>query len=78
VTEAGADFIKTSTGFGTAGAVIDDIRLFRHHIGCDVQIKAAGGIRSKEDMIMFIEAGCTRLGTSSAISILSGDGASGY
>ena len=70
VTDAGADFIKTSTGFGTAGATMDDIVLFKAHIGKNVRIKASGGIRSREDMMAFLEAGCSRLGTSSAISIL--------
>ena len=54
VTEAGADYIKTSTGFGTAGAKIEDIRLFKQHIGPDVKMKAAGGVRSKEDLEMFL------------------------
>ena len=58
VTEAGADYIKTSTGFGTAGATIEDVKLFKQHIGPGVKIKAAGGIRTKEDMEMYIEAGC--------------------
>ncbi|MCM1160485.1 MAG: deoxyribose-phosphate aldolase [Roseburia sp.] len=70
VTEAGADFIKTSTGFGTAGASLEDIRLFKEHIGAGVRIKAAGGIRTKEDMEAYLQAGCDRLGTSSAISAL--------
>lgn len=70
VTEAGADFIKTSTGFGTAGASLEDIQLFKEHIGAGVRIKAAGGIRTKEDMEAYLQAGCDRLGTSSAISAL--------
>jgi deoxyribose-phosphate aldolase len=78
VTEAGADYIKTSTGFGTGGAVMDDIQLFKRHIGPDVKIKAAGGIRTREDMIAFLEAGCSRLGTSSAVSILAGGASGGY
>ena len=65
VTEAGADYIKTSTGFGTAGATIEDVKLFKQHIGPGVKIKAAGGIRTKEDMEMYIEAGCDRIGCSS-------------
>ncbi|MFV0528163.1 MAG: deoxyribose-phosphate aldolase [Lachnospiraceae bacterium] len=72
VTEAGADFIKTSTGFGTGGATLADIRLFKAHIGPKVRIKAAGGIRSLEDMERFIEEGVSRIGTSSAIKLLSG------
>lgn len=70
VTKAGADYIKTSTGFGTAGAVLEDVLLFKKHIGPGVKIKAAGGVRSKEDMERFIEAGCARIGTSSAVSLL--------
>jgi deoxyribose-phosphate aldolase len=78
VTEAGADYIKTSTGFGTAGATLEDIALFKAHIGSDVKIKAAGGIRKREDMVAFLEAGCSRLGTSSAVKILTGGKAEGY
>ena len=78
VTEAGADYIKTSTGFGTAGATLQDVELFKKHIGPDVKIKAAGGIRTREDMVSFLEAGCSRLGTSSAIKILTGNKAEGY
>ena len=78
VTEAGADYIKTSTGFGTAGATLKDIELFKKHIGPDVKIKAAGGIRTREDMIAYLEAGCSRLGTSSAVKILTGEKAQGY
>lgn len=78
VTEGGADYIKTSTGFGTAGAFMEDILLFRQHIGPDVKIKAAGGIRSRQDMVDFLEAGCDRLGTSSAIKLLVGEAAAGY
>ena len=78
VTKAGADYIKTSTGFGTAGAKIEDIELFKKHIGENVKIKAAGGVKTKEDLEMFINAGCDRIGTSSAISILTGGGSQGY
>jgi len=70
VTEAGADYIKTSTGFGTSGAAIADVGLFARNIGSGVKIKAAGGIKTREDMIAFIEAGASRLGTSSAVKIL--------
>lgn len=70
VTNAKADYIKTSTGFGNGGAILDDIILMRNNIGEGVKIKAAGGIRTKEDMEAFIEAGCSRLGTSSAVDIL--------
>ena len=78
VTEAGADYIKTSTGFGTAGATLEDVKLFKEHIGPDVKIKASGGIRTREEMAAYIEAGCSRIGTSSAISILAGGAAQGY
>lgn len=67
VTEGGADYIKTSTGFGTAGATLEDVRLFRQHIGPHVKIKAAGGIHTAESMIAYIEAGCSRIGASAAI-----------
>ncbi len=70
VTEAGADYIKTSTGFGTGGATFDDVKLFKENIGPDVKIKAAGGIRSREDMEKFLALGADRLGTSSAVDIL--------
>lgn len=70
VTEAGADYIKTSTGFGTAGAKIEDIRLFKQHIGAAVKMKAAGGVRTREDLEMFLAEGCERIGTSSALKIL--------
>lgn len=69
VTAAGADFIKTSTGFGSAGASLEDIRLFREHIGAEVRIKAAGGIRTKEEMEAFLEAGAERIGASAAVKI---------
>ncbi len=78
VSDAKADYIKTSTGFGTAGATLEDVRLFKKHISKDVKIKAAGGIRSKDDMIAFLNEGCDRLGTSSAIKILSGEESKGY
>jgi len=72
VTEAGADFIKTSTGFGTAGATLDDIGLFKQHVGPKVRIKAAGGIKTREDLEAFISAGAERIGTSSAVKLLAG------
>lgn len=78
VTEAGADYIKTSTGFGTGGAVLEDIRLFKEYIGGNVKIKAAGGVRSVEDMEAFLEAGCDRIGTSSAVKLIEGQKAKGY
>jgi len=78
VSQAGADYIKTSTGFGTAGATLEDVLLFKEHLGPGVKIKAAGGIRTKEDMERFLEAGCERLGTSSAVKLLSGEGDGAY
>ncbi len=69
VTEAGADFIKTSTGFSTAGASFDDIRLFAEHVGPKVKIKAAGGISSFEDAWKFMELGAERLGTSRIVKL---------
>ncbi|QQK07253.1 deoxyribose-phosphate aldolase [Miniphocaeibacter halophilus] len=72
VTDGGADYIKTSTGFGTAGATIKDIILLKNHIGPNVKIKASGGIKTKSDLVSFIEIGCQRLGTSSALQILYG------
>lgn len=73
VTEAGADHIKTSTGFGTGGATPEDIKLFKAHIGPGVKMKASGGIRTVGDMELYIDLGCDRLGTSSAVKILAGD-----
>ena len=72
VTESGAEYIKTSTGFSTDGATFDDVRLFAEHVGEGVKIKAAGGIRSREDMEEFLRLGASRLGTSSAVKILCG------
>lgn len=70
VTNGKADYIKTSTGFGTGGATIEDIRLFQQHIGPEVKIKAAGGISTLEDMEAFLTEGCDRLGTSRAVGLL--------
>lgn len=78
VTEGGADYIKTSTGFGTDGARIEDIRLFQKHIGPNVEIKAAGGVKTIEDLEQFLEAGCDRIGTSSAVNMLKGQAVQGY
>jgi deoxyribose-phosphate aldolase len=78
VTNGGADYIKTSTGFGPGGATLDDVQLFKEHVGQQVKIKAAGGIRSREDIIAYLEAGCDRLGTSSAVKLLNGGSAIGY
>lgn len=79
VTEAGADFIKTSTGFSTAGATFEDVELFAEHVGDNVRIKAAGGIASLDDARKFIELGATRLGTSRIIKIIKNqDNGAGY
>lgn len=67
VTESGAEYIKTSTGFSTAGATRDDIRLFAAHIGPGVKMKAAGGISSLEDAQDFLDLGASRLGTSRVV-----------
>lgn len=70
VTKSGADYIKTSTGFSTAGATFEDVELFAQNIGSNVRIKAAGGITSLKDAERFIELGASRLGTSRIIKIL--------
>ncbi len=70
VTNAGADYIKTSTGFGTGGATKADVLLFKYHIGDAVKIKAAGGINTREDMETLIDAGADRLGSSKGVSVL--------
>lgn len=78
VTAAGADYIKTSTGFSKAGAVFEDIALFAKHIGPDVKIKAAGGIASMDDAERFLELGAERLGTSRIVKLVKNEAASGY
>lgn len=78
VTESGADFIKTSTGFSTAGATFADVELFAKHVGPNVKIKAAGGISSMDDAEKFMELGATRLGTSRIVKIVKNEAASGY
>lgn len=70
VSAAGADYIKTSTGFGSEGAQISDVLLFRQHLDPNVKIKAAGGIRSREVMEAFLKAGADRLGCSNAVAAL--------
>lgn len=70
VTASGAEYIKTSTGFGGGGATFADVELMRKHVGADVKIKAAGGISSLEDAEKFIELGAERLGTSRLIALL--------
>lgn len=78
VTNAGADYIKTSTGFGTGGATKEDVELFRKYIGADVRIKAAGGVSTLEDLEMFLNLGCERIGTSRAVGLCKGQETSGY
>ncbi len=70
VTEAGADFIKTSTGFSKAGATLEDVRLFAKYVGPQVKIKAAGGISTLEDAEAFLRAGASRLGTSRIVRLV--------
>lgn len=78
VTEAGADYIKTSTGFSTAGATFQDIELFAKHVGKNVKIKAAGGISSLDDAEKFIALGADRLGTSRIVKLAKSETATGY
>jgi deoxyribose-phosphate aldolase len=78
VTEAKADFIKTSTGFSTGGATLEDIVLFRENVGKDILIKAAGGIKDLETAQNFINNGAKRLGTSSIIKIINDEEVTGY
>ncbi|WP_218654535.1 deoxyribose-phosphate aldolase [Streptococcus dysgalactiae] len=75
--KAGVDFVKTSTGFSTGGATISDVKLMRQTVGPDIGVKAAGGARSLEDAIAFIEAGATRIGTSAGVTIMKGEVANG-
>ncbi len=78
VTKAGADYIKTSTGFSKAGATKEDVSLFAQNIGENVKIKAAGGIRSLDDAKAFIDLGAERLGTSAIVKIVKGQEVLGY
>lgn len=78
VTEAGADYIKTSTGFSTSGATFADIELFAKNIGKEVKMKAAGGISSFADAEQFIELGASRLGTSRIVKLAKNEEATGY
>jgi len=73
VTKEGADYIKTSTGFGSAGATLEDIELFKNNIGTGVKIKAAGGIRTAKDAYAYLNAGCDRIGASAVIADLEGE-----
>ncbi len=78
VTEVGADFIKTSTGFSKGGATVEDVRLLRKHVGPPVRVKAAGGISSLEDAEAMMAAGAARLGTSRIVKIIDGAAGGGY
>lgn len=71
--KAGADFVKTSTGFSTGGATVADISLMRQTVGPEVGVKASGGVRSREDALAMVEAGATRIGASSGVSIAKGE-----
>jgi deoxyribose-phosphate aldolase len=71
--KAGADFVKTSTGFSTGGATVEDIRLMRKTVGPEIGVKASGGVRSREDALAMVEAGATRIGASSGVSISKGE-----
>jgi len=70
---AGADYVKTSTGFSTGGATVEDIRLMRQTVGPEIGVKASGGVRSREDALAMVEAGATRIGASSGVSISKGE-----
>ena len=78
VSESGADYVKTSTGFSTGGATKEDVALFAQHIGPGVKIKAAGGIATLQDAQDFLDLGADRLGTSRIVKLARGEQASGY
>lgn len=73
VSEAKADFIKTSTGFSTGGATVEDVALLRKHVKESVKVKASGGVRSYEDLLLMVEAGAERIGTSSGVALMKGN-----
>ncbi|MED3562062.1 deoxyribose-phosphate aldolase [Bacillus xiapuensis] len=70
--KAGADYVKTSTGFSTGGATVEDIELMRQTVGPDIGVKASGGVRSREDAVAIVKAGATRIGASSGVAISKG------
>jgi len=76
--EAGADFVKTSTGFSTGGATVADVQLMRKTVGPDMGVKASGGIHNKEEAQAMVEAGATRIGTSAGVAIMDGETGTGY
>jgi len=71
--EAGADFVKTSTGFSTGGATVADVKLMKKTVGDAAQVKASGGIHSKEDVMRMVAAGAARIGASAGVVIVSGE-----
>ncbi|GGC99946.1 deoxyribose-phosphate aldolase [Tersicoccus solisilvae] len=76
--DAGADFVKTSTGFGGGGATVEDVALMRRTVGEQLGVKASGGVRTREDALAMITAGATRIGASSGIAIVTGGTGTGY
>ena len=68
--QAGADFVKTSTGFTGGGATVEDVRLMRAHVPAQMQVKASGGVRTRQDFDAMVAAGATRIGASSGVKIL--------
>ena len=70
--KAGADFVKTSTGFGTGGATAEDVALMRKTVGPDMGVKASGGVRNKDDFEKMIKAGANRIGCSAGVAIMEG------
>lgn len=70
---AGADFVKTSTGFSTGGATVEDVTLMRKTVGPNIGVKASGGVRNHKDVLVMVEAGATRIGTSNGVSIIKGE-----
>lgn len=75
---AGADFVKTSTGFSTGGATVEDVKLMRATVGADMGVKASGGIHNQAEALAMIEAGATRIGTSAGVAIMAGQTGTGY
>jgi len=75
---AGADFVKTSTGFSTGGAVTEDVRLMRETVGPEMGVKASGGIHNEAEAAAMVEAGANRLGTSASVAIVTGSTGAGY
>lgn len=77
VSEAKADFIKTSTGFSTGGATVEDVALLRKYVDASVKVKASGGVRSFEDLVLMVEAGAERIGTSAGVKLVQGENVEG-